>query len=335
MLVTYGFAEETVTYIERAVKGGDQAQATENQADPTANDAKRRFVWDLIKRVALGLPGTAEADVGGADGAPDEEVGQPGQRKQPGKDSALFGSLANECQEAEGNLDDDTPDGTTAAIDIGKRLGSHTSLSHGLHRTGRAEGARVGDRDDREGDDGVEDGGKDLDTRILNSQDERTGLGIGTAGSQQSVVVRSDDEPKNEKIDDVEEEDSPKDLLGGTGNRLPRVGGLGSSKTDQLSAAKSEGSGDKDGAEAVEAVSKGAGVVPVLGAQVSLVANTTTVDHDAEDDEADTGANLDHGENEFDFTIATDTEDLDGSEHDKEDSHPNTWARLDDEHGTM
>lgn len=36
------------TYVKRAVEGGDEAQAAESQANPTANDAKRRLVGDLV-----------------------------------------------------------------------------------------------------------------------------------------------------------------------------------------------------------------------------------------------------------------------------------------------
>lgn len=264
----------------------------------------------------------------GADGAPNEEVGQARQGKQPCEDGALFCGLANERQEAECDLNDDTPDRTTAAVDIGEELGSHTSLGHGLHRTGGAKCARVGDRDDGQGDDGVEDGGKNFDTSILDSQDERTGLGVGTAGAQQSLVVRSDDESKDKEIDNVEEEDTPEDLLSGARDRLPWVGGLGSSKTNKFGSAKRESSSNENRAEAVEAVSEGTGLVPVLGAQVSLVADPAAVDDNTEDNEANTSANLDHGKDEFDFSVSTDTEYLYGGEDDKEDGDPDTHVEI-------
>lgn len=65
--------------------------------------------------------------------------------------------------------------------------------------------------------------------------------------------------------------------------------------------------------------------MPVLDTQVALVSNTSTVDDDSEDDEADASANLDHGEHEFDLAITADTEELNAYKHDKEDSNPNTW----------
>ena len=55
----------------------------------------------------------------------------------------------------------------------------------------------------------------------------------------------------------------------------------------------------KDSAEALE-VGESTRVVPVLGAEVALITDTTTVDDDAEDDESQTSADLDGGQNEFD-----------------------------------
>lgn len=159
---------EMGTYVEGAVEGSDQAQGTQAKTDPAANNAECRLVGDLVQRVALSLPGAAETDVGGADGAPNKEVGQTRQGQQPREDGALLGSLADESQETEGDLNHDTPDRTTLAVNIGQKFGSHTALRHGLHSTGRAKGTRVGDGDDGQSDDGVEDGRKHIDTSILN-----------------------------------------------------------------------------------------------------------------------------------------------------------------------
>jgi hypothetical protein len=58
-------------------------------------------------------------------------------------------------------------------------------------------------------------------------------------------------------------------------------------------------SNGKDSAEALE-VGESARVVPVLGAEVALITDTTTVDDDAEDDEPQTSADLDGRQDEFD-----------------------------------
>lgn len=68
--------------------------------------------------------------------------------------------------------------------------------------------------------------------------------------------------------------------------------------------------------------------MPVLDTQVSLVSNTTDVDYDTEDDEADASADFDHGENELDFAIATNSKYLDGCENKEEDRNPNAHVKI-------
>jgi hypothetical protein len=59
-------------------------------------------------------------------------------------------------------------------------------------------------------------------------------------------------------------------------------------------------SNDEDGAEALE-VGKGTRVVPVLDSEVALIADTTTVDDDTENNESQTSSDLDGGQDEFDY----------------------------------
>jgi hypothetical protein len=49
---------------------------------------------------------------------------------------------------------------------------------------------------------------------------------------------------------------------------------------------------DKDSTETLE-ISESTGVVPVLGTEVTLITDTTAVDDDAEDDEAQTSSDFD------------------------------------------
>jgi hypothetical protein len=55
----------------------------------------------------------------------------------------------------------------------------------------------------------------------------------------------------------------------------------------------------EDSAEALE-VGESTRVVPVLGTEVALITDTTTVDDDTEDDESQASADLDGGQDEFD-----------------------------------
>lgn len=264
--------------------------------------------------------------MGGANGAPDEEEGQTGERKQPVEDGHALGGQADVGKETKAELKSNAVERSAGLVHVGEETGSHLTGSHGLDGAGRSEGARVGDTDNRDGDDGVEDGGQDLDAGILDGQDEGRSLGVGTVGVEKAVVVGGQDETEDEQVDDVEEEDTEENLLGGTGDGLAGVLRLGSSQTDQLSATESERGNDEDGTETVEAVVESTGVGPVLGANVALVADTTAVDDDSKNDEANAGADLDHGEDELDFTVTLDAKDLDDGKSDQEDRDPDTHA---------
>lgn len=263
-----------------------------------------------------------------ADGAPDEEVGETGEGEEPAEDSAAVGRLSDEGEETKGDLDQDTPDGTALLVDVGEEARSHTALGHGLHRAGGTEGATVGDGDDGNGDDGVENGRKNLDAGILDGKDEGGGLGVGAGGTQEAGVVGRDNEAENEEVDNVEESNTPEDLLASHWDGLARVVGLSGSKTDELSTTKGESGDDEDTSETVEAVLERTRVVPVLGAEVALVANATAVDYDTEDDEADAGSNLDETENKLNLSVSADAKDLDDGEDDEEDSNPDTHVEV-------
>lgn len=80
--------------------------------------------------------------------------------------------------------------------------------------------------------------------------------GLGTFTTIQ-WAVGWDNQPNKEEVDDVEDPETPNDLLRSSGNFLLRVGSLGSSQASELSASVGERRGDENGAEAVEAVEKG------------------------------------------------------------------------------
>jgi hypothetical protein len=65
----------------------------------------------------------------------------------------------------------------------------------------------------------------------------------------------------------------------------------------------------------------------ILGEDVPGVSgNTTAVDDDTGEDEADDSNDLDRAEDELDFTVATDTKDVDEDDDDKEDGDPHAVA---------
>lgn len=241
--------------------------------------------------------------MGEANAAPDEKEGQAGESEKPVENLASLRGLADVGQETEGKLDQDTPERATLGVNVHEELGGMATLSHSLHGSGRSECARVGDGKNGNGNDGVEDRRQNLDAGILDSQDERRGLGVGATGVEETRVIAANDNSDDEQVDNVEESDTPEDLLASSRDGASGVGGLGSGKANHLSTTEGESGDDKDGAEALEA-GESAGVVPVLDSEISLVTDTTAVDDDTEDDEADTGNDLDDGKNELDCKTA-------------------------------
>ena len=77
--------------------------------------------------------------------------------------------------------------------------------------------------------------------------------GRGTLASVQGAVLW-DDQTHKEKVDNVEDGDTPDDLFRGPRNLPSWVSRFRSSQSGQLGASVGERGGDKDAAEAVEAV---------------------------------------------------------------------------------
>ena len=124
------------------------------------------------------------------------------------------------------------------------------------------KGARVGDTHHSNQNDGVEDTGENLDASKLDGNDERRATRL-RALILVSWSIGGDDETDEEEVQEVEDGNTPYDLLGSTRDLLLRVLGLGGSQPSKLGASVGECSGDEDTAETVEAIQEGVvGSVP-------------------------------------------------------------------------
>lgn len=139
-------------------------------------------------------------------------------------------------------------------VNIFKDGRGHPVHSQGLQRTRRCKGRGVGDTDDGQCNDGVEEGRKPSDACRFNRQYERRGLCVGPACAKQLLIVGWKDQPEDEETEDVEDGNPPEDLLGCFGEGFARVFGLGCGQTHEFRTGKGEGCGDEDAAEAFEAV---------------------------------------------------------------------------------
>ena len=280
---------------------GNQTQAADEYTDPATNDTEGSNEGEFFDIVTVVFPCRAETDVGKADTSPDKQGADTGQGKEPVEDNTTGGGgLVDESEETEGDLENDTPKGTTGLVDIGEEPGSHATLGESLNRASRTKSSRVSDTNDGDGDDSVHDRGQTTDTSILDGDDEGGGLGVGTGRIQQVIGVAGDNQANDEGGKKVEDHDAPEDLLGGLGEGLGGVGGFGGGETSKLSATEGKGCGREDVTEALEGGER-TRVVPVVSSNISALRGTTAIDHDSEDDETDDSDDFDETEGELDY----------------------------------
>ncbi len=305
---------------------GDEAEDVEREADPGPDCAEHGSEWEVVGRAAVHGPGFAEANMRVADAAPGEEVGKTGDGQKPSEDGASRWGFVDVGEAAEEEGHDEHDVGTTFGVNAGTDCGTHATCTESLDGTGCGEGAGVRDGEDGQGDDCVEDGWECFDASQLEGEHERRVAGVTSGGLGEVGVVRGDDQTQEEERDHVEEGDAPEDLLGGFRDRLARVGGFCCCETNQLSSSEGEGSRDENGTESLEAIAKCTWLVPVVSTNVAsgIGRNSTAVNDNTEDDEADNGSDFDDAKNEFDLAVTSNAKDVDNANTDQEDGDPDT-----------
>lgn len=149
---------------------------------------------------------------------------------------------------------------------------------------------------------------------------------MGTVCVEEVGVASGYNETQDEEADDVEESDTPEDLLDSLRKSLSGVGGFSGGETDQFSTTEGEGSGNEDAAEALEAIAESFTVTPVGEANVaaSVGRNTTHIDDNAQNDEANACQDLDDGKDELNLTVCTHSKQLNCAKCNEEDGDPHT-----------
>lgn len=122
--------------------------------------------------------------------------------------------------------------------------------------------------------------------------------------------------------------DTPEDLLDSTWQGLDGVLGLSSSQTNEFRSGERESGGNEDSAEATEAVTERAWVLPRLRALVRVIASSlrsTTEDTDERDDhEDDDGTELQKCSPELLFGKTKSAKHHDERDDDEEDGDPDS-----------
>lgn len=194
----------------------------------------------------------------------------------------------------------------------------------------RTKGARVGDAHHGDQDHRVEDGWECFDACEFDGNDERRATTFSAGGVVQRAVGWYD-EADEEEIDNVEDADTPDDLLGGLWDFLLGVCGLGSCQASKFGSAEGKRGRDEDGTESLEAIEETTGTVwlmpntspwsvhveriftkifiPVFGTNVTsgIGGYTATVNNNSQDHEPNTGDDFHCAEHKFNLArLATD-----------------------------
>jgi len=225
---------------EKGGRGGtnlsNKTQNIQHQPEVRAIHTADSLEGDLAERAALLLPRGTEANMRQANRTPGKQRGQPRQRQQPIKHRRTIRIQVDIGQRAKRKQHRHRQERPTRAINIRKDLGRVPLLRKRRERARAAVHSRDADREHRDEDDDVHERVEALEVGVLADQDKGRGVdvGIGVRAEQVGVVVR-DQQADEEQAEDVEERDTPKDLLDGAGEGLEGVlgfgGGLGEKKS--------------------------------------------------------------------------------------------------------
>ncbi len=202
------------------------------------------------------LPCTAVADVRHVDGSPGKQGGKTGKGKKPVKSGSTLwcqGDVGKETKDqgkSKGNV------WAAMLVNPGEDLWSHAVERKSLDGTGRTVGTGVGDGDDGKGDNGVEDVWKNGDLGEGHGADHWRVLGVGAAGFLEGGVVGWNNKTEEKEGNNIEDGNTPEDLLCGLWKGLSRVVGLSSGETNQLSTSEGKCGSDEDGTPSLKAVLK-------------------------------------------------------------------------------
>ena len=225
---------------ERNVELSDETQDVKAKANPRANGAKHSSKWQVVGGAASTIPCLAESNVRKANRSPGEEVRKTGEGEQPCENVAPLRSSINVGEASKKERDDENDIWTALLVDSGSDCWTHSLGAKCLDGTGGCKCTGVCDGDDTQRDNSVEDGREDLDTGESERQNEWGVAGLTSRCIGKGLVVGWNNQSEEEERDDVEQGDTPEDLLGSFRDGLARVVSFGGSKSNEFSSTKSE-----------------------------------------------------------------------------------------------
>lgn len=223
--------------ITHNVELSDKDKNDQRRAENRAVDATDGAEGKLLNRVALVLPSLAEADVGDTDGEPGEKCGETRKGNKPVEDGATNISEVDVGKRAEGDDEDERPEGATSLVDVGEDLGGVASLGKGSEGTGAGVDTRETDGENRDTDSDVNEVVHAPDVGLVHDDDERRSVSA-TAAEKTGLGVR-DGETDDEERSNVDKGNTQEGLLDSSGHGLAGVGGLSGGKTNELGTVES------------------------------------------------------------------------------------------------
>jgi hypothetical protein len=212
--------------------------------------------------VALGLPGSAEAEVRQADGAPDQEGRHAGQVDDVAVGLAGAGADVHHAEGTEQVGQQDGGDGHAALVGPAEELGRLFVLGHeqdgpAADVNGAVDGAEAGDEDE-----GIDEVDAALPAGVLDGNGHGAAQSTARAANEAFSVGRAG-QTKEEGAAHVDDDDADEDLADGKRDGMARIARLGGGYSDGLDTGVEGTAEDKDGGDATEAICESAGLAPI------------------------------------------------------------------------
>jgi len=276
-----------------AVEDNDQAE--EDQGNPGQIGLEVRPEHQGVTVNALCLEGGVELDVGQANGAPSEEGGDGGQVLEPCEDESWSTISDRQIrQERNKGCEEHTIVWYSTFAALKEESWGLSVLCKGKEIAGSGVQECVGRRRSRGQNDSVDDGGKNWDTGVLNTNNPRGGSSASSTrslGTKEILVIRRNENTDGEGSKNVEEQNTPENSANCLGDVFARVLGLTCSNGNKFNSSVGECSIDEHGEESQESTSVSsrivllhcAGVFPVTETQAVMFWSTTEIDDECHD----------------------------------------------------
>lgn len=250
---------------------------------------------------SLGFDTGAEAQRRETDADPGQLVRDADNVLQPRPQLSGTDVTSAKTQTADGRGGQDGHPGDLEAVEMAEESGRVTVDGERVQESRSGEQGVVGGRDDAGQDDGVDEAARDVAASF--GENDGEGAGAGVLLAQVGIVVRHV-EADQQDGQDVEEQDAPEDVAHDPRQVLGRVFGLSGGHGDGFGSSVRERRGHEDRGESSDAAHKRrVANVPIVAADVFVVAVAAAVDHDAQDDEDDDRDDFEQAEPVFDLVI--------------------------------